>query len=233
MVSVGQAVWNKSNTLICLDFHPDQTSARCCVIEGSLYVVAKDHHGHYIHHCDRDALPYDSSPGNADAPFTADTLEVLTRDPSSTSEIDISLSPAGLSATDLLFPAQFDYPVTTSIQFLPAMYENSPIDSSPLVFDRVAVHLTVNGSPFSRPDMAASQSGACMVSACHPDPFEEEQTIRFHLIRYRKDPAAIDARILELPSFITLGEAPSLAIDDHRGVVFLLVEEYLFALPYA
>jgi hypothetical protein len=132
------------------------------------------------------------------------------------------------------FPALPSNPVTTSIRFLPAMYKNSPVDSSPLAFDRVAVHLTLYGTLSSRPKMNASHSGACAVFVCYPDAFDEEQEVRLRLIRYRKDPAAIDVGQLYLPSFITLGEVtPSLGIDDHRGVVFLLVEEYLYALPYA
>jgi hypothetical protein len=205
------------------------------VIEGSLYIASKNHLGRYIQHCDRDALPYGSSPGNARALFAQDAfLEVPVRDPTaSMSAIGPSLSPAGLSVAYVSFPTLHSNRETTSFQFLPAMYKNGSVDSSPLVFDRVPVRLTLSGDPLSLP---TSHSGACAVFACYPDDFDEEQEqgVRLRLIRYRKDPAAIDVTQLDLPSFITLHEATlSIGIDDHRGVVFLRTEEYLYALPYA
>jgi hypothetical protein len=133
-----------------------------------------------------------------------------------------------MMAVYLQFPHSYSDQTTTAITFRP----NTPLVS--------AVHLVLPGEMRqSRPAGYTTASGNYLLVCTNSVTAEGTLRDDLHLIRFVKDPVAqIQARRLTMPFFIQSEFAderiPSVAVDDHLGVVYLSHERgYIFAIPFA
>jgi hypothetical protein len=205
------------------------------MVEGIPYIIAQITSVDFqVSHCDSNTLPYGNTLGKDGACFTQRIIRIPEEVDATPTGIPVQ-SVAGLSITYHRYPPAYDEFVTTKFWFLPGASINDSVNSFPVPGEDDFGCSFLIGEMIHRVRFSAT-TGRCGVFLIDHSTEMDDETpfMSLHLVRLKSNPTAIHIRHLEVPYFVDLKEVTSLEIDEHRGVVFLIVSEvFLFALPYA
>jgi hypothetical protein len=202
----------------------------CYMGEQSVYLVTRMKNSvRYIYRCDADVLPYEDTRGKLEGRFVRHlelTIDEWTGGPGAVTLPFAVWSPTGLTDSMVKYPSSYSEPITTTFWFHPAVSPNTAQPAS--------ARLTFVGELRSfRPFPFFTPSGNYMVYCCDVHDVGDI-TRKLYLAHFTKDPPAIQVMQLDIPFFIGLDDIDSVAVDDHKGVVFLChTQGCIFAVPFA